>query len=98
MRKANRSSVLPSIPYLGSCKFGEVVVGQSSASYSVLQLFIANFDGEFDTSAGASFYKPNSREFDQMFLACMSWLIGMVIRWVSIASAASTVSHSRRRI
>ncbi|MBO9098952.1 MULTISPECIES: hypothetical protein [Rhizobium] len=67
MRKANRSSVLPSIPYLGSCKFGEVVVGQSSASYSVLQLFIANFDGEFDTSAGASFYKPNSREFDQMF-------------------------------
>ena len=48
MRRANRTSVLPTIPYLGSCKFGEVVVGQTAASYSVLQLFIANFDGEFD--------------------------------------------------
>ncbi len=67
MRRANRTSVLPTIPYLGSCKFGEVVVGQTAASYSVLQLFIANFDGEFDTSAGASFYKPSSRDFDQMF-------------------------------
>lgn len=67
MRRAIRSTVLPNIPYLGSCKFGEVVVGQTAENYSVLQLFIANFDGEFDTAAGATFYKPYSRDFDQMF-------------------------------
>lgn len=67
MRRAIRSTVLPNIPYLGSCKFGEVVIGQTAESYSVLQMFIANFDGEFDTAAGATFYKPYSRDFDQMF-------------------------------
>jgi hypothetical protein len=67
MRRAIRTAVLPNIPYLGSCKFGEVVIDQTARSYSVLQMFIANFDGELDTSAGASFYNPNSRDFDQMF-------------------------------
>ncbi|WP_087003252.1 hypothetical protein [Rhizobium sullae] len=67
MRKAIRSSILPSIPYLGSCKFGEVVTNFNGGTYSVLQFFIANFDGDLDTAAGASFYKPKSRDFDQMF-------------------------------
>ncbi|WP_160009922.1 DUF6656 family protein [Rhizobium sp. 18055] len=67
MRKAVRSSLLPGIPYLGTCKFGEVVTERGQDKFAVTQMFIANFDGDFDTSEGANFYKPVSRDFGQMF-------------------------------
>ncbi len=68
LRKAIRSSVLPNAPYLGSCKFGEIVTGRSQDVFAVTQMFIANFDGDLDTVAGgANLYQPRSREFDQMF-------------------------------
>mgnify|MGYP000002200019 CR=1 FL=1 len=66
MRKAIRSSIIPTVPHLGSCKFGEVVTAFNGEAYSVLQFFIANFDGELDTSGG-QFLRPRSKEFDQMF-------------------------------
>ncbi|MCJ9751408.1 hypothetical protein MOV61_11840 [Neorhizobium sp. BETTINA12A] len=68
MRKAIRSSVLPSVPHLGTCKFGEIVTGRSQDAFAVTQIFIANFDGDIDTTArGGNLYKPKSRDFDQMF-------------------------------
>lgn len=67
LRKTSRSAVLPGVPYLGTCKFGEVVASKSADYFSVTQIFIANFDGELNTSEGAAFYKPASRDFDQMF-------------------------------
>lgn len=68
LRKAIRSSVLPNAPFLGACKFGEIVTGRSSDVLAVTQIFIANFDGDLDTVAGgANLYRPHSREFDQMF-------------------------------
>ena len=67
MRKAIRSSTLQGIPYLGTCKFGEIITDRGQDKYGVTQIFIANFDGNLDTSEGANFYDPSSREFDQMF-------------------------------
>lgn len=68
MRKAVRSSILPNVPHLGTCKFGEIVTGRSPDAVAVTQMFIANFDGDLDTTAGvANLYKPRSRDFDQMF-------------------------------
>lgn len=68
MRKAIRSSILPTVPYLGTCKFGEIVTGRSEDHFAVTQMFIANFDGDLNTdAAGANFCKPRSRDFDQMF-------------------------------
>ncbi|HEY0123508.1 MAG TPA: DUF6656 family protein [Rhizobium sp.] len=68
MRKAIRSSILPGIPHLGTCKFGEIVTDRSRDMIAVTQIFIANFDGDLDTaSRGANVYKPHSRDFDQMF-------------------------------
>lgn len=67
MRKTIRSSVLAKVPYLGSCKFGEVVTARNGDTYSVTQLFIANFEGELDTTAGATFCVPTRLDYDQMF-------------------------------
>lgn len=68
MRKAIRSSILQNVPYLGTCKFGEIVTGRNQDGFAVTQIFIANFDGDLDTAArGAKFCKPLSRDFDQMF-------------------------------
>ncbi|MFA1672951.1 DUF6656 family protein [Rhizobium mongolense] len=67
MRKAIRSSILQGIPYLGTCKFGEIITDRGQDKYGVTQIFIANFDGNLDTTEGANFYNPSSREFDQMF-------------------------------
>ncbi|MBB4143169.1 DUF6656 family protein [Rhizobium rhizoryzae] len=68
MRKAIRSSILPHVPYLGTCKFGEIVTGRNQDHFAVTQIFIANFDGDLNTDvAGANFCKPRSRDFDQMF-------------------------------
>ncbi|MBB4230736.1 DUF6656 family protein [Rhizobium mongolense] len=67
LRKTIRSSLLPGIPYLGSCKFGEIVTDRGQDRYAVTQMFIANFDGDLDTSEGANFYKPVNRDFGQMF-------------------------------
>ncbi|KQV70156.1 DUF6656 family protein [Rhizobium sp. Root1220] len=67
MRRTVRSSLLPGIPHLGTCKFGEVVTDRGQDGYAVTQMFIANFDGDLDTSDGAGFYKPISRDFGQMF-------------------------------
>lgn len=68
MRKAIRSSVLPNVPHLGICKFGEIVTGRSQDVFAVTQMFIANFYGDLDTTAeGANLYKPRNKDFDQMF-------------------------------
>ncbi|MBB2711957.1 UNVERIFIED_ORG: hypothetical protein GGE53_003610 [Rhizobium etli] len=68
MRKAIRPTILPNAPHLGACKFGEIVTGRSQDVFAVTQLFIANFDGDIDTTAGsANLYKPRSQDFDQMF-------------------------------
>jgi len=68
MRKAIRASILQSVPHLGACKFGEVVTEHGPNAIAVTQMFIANFDGEINTSAGGTdLYKPRSQDFDQMF-------------------------------
>lgn len=68
MRKAIRSAILPNVPHLGTCKFGEIVTGRSQDAFAVTQMFIANFDGDVDTTGrGANLYRPKSRDFDQMF-------------------------------
>lgn len=67
MRKAIRSSVLAQTPYLGSCKFGEVLAARNADTYSVMQIFIANFEGELNTTAGATFVVPTRLDYDQMF-------------------------------
>jgi len=67
MRRTVRPSLLHGIPYLGTCKFGEVVTERGQDKYAVTQMFIANFDGDLDTADGANFYKPASRDFGQMF-------------------------------
>ncbi|MFN7102869.1 MAG: DUF6656 family protein [Pseudorhizobium sp.] len=68
MRKSIRSSILPNLPYLGTCKFGEIVTGSSPDAFAVTQIFIANFDGDLNTTTkDANLYKPKSRDFDQMF-------------------------------
>lgn len=66
LRKAIRSSILPRIPYLGACKFGEILTDRSDDKLGVTQIFITNFDTELDTRDPANFYKPVSRDFDQM--------------------------------
>jgi hypothetical protein len=67
LRKSIRSMILPNVPYLGSCKFGEVVTDRSGDKFALTQMFITNFDAELDTQKGASFYKPVNRDFSQMF-------------------------------
>jgi len=67
MRKAIRSTVLPTVPYLGSCKFGEVVLDHSESCYSVLQFYIANFEANLDTSGTSEFYQLKSKDFGQMY-------------------------------
>jgi hypothetical protein len=67
MRKTVRASLLPGIPYLGTCKFGEVVTERGQDRFAVTQMFIANFEGDLDTSEGANFYRPANRDFGQMF-------------------------------
>lgn len=67
LRRSIRSSILPQVPYLGSCKFGEVITDRSGDKFALTQMFITNFDAELDTARGANFYKPVNRDFDQMF-------------------------------
>lgn len=67
LRKSVRSSVLSKVPYLGAAKFGEVVGARHGDTYSVTQMFIANFDGELDTSRGATYCVPLRLDFDQMY-------------------------------
>jgi len=67
MRKAIKATVLQSIPYFGACKFGEILTAQEDGVSSVLQLFIANFDTDLDTTTPGGFYRPKSRHFDQTF-------------------------------
>ena len=67
MSKAVRSSVLPSAPHLGACRFGQVTVNERPTHRTMLQFFIANFDAALDTTNFEAFYKPNSKNFDQIF-------------------------------
>lgn len=67
MRKSIRASVLAKTPYLGSCKFGEILAARNGDTYSVTQIFIANFEGELDTMVGATFVAPTRLDYDQMF-------------------------------
>ncbi|MBB6179650.1 DUF6656 family protein [Pseudorhizobium flavum] len=67
MTKSVRSSVLPSAPHLGACRFGQVTVDEQSTHRTMLQFYIANFDAALDTSNFEGFYKPNNRNFDQIF-------------------------------
>jgi hypothetical protein len=66
LRKSVRSSILPRVPYLGACKFGEILTDRSDDKLGVTQIFITNFDTELDTRDPANFYKPISRDFDQV--------------------------------
>ena len=66
MRKAIRSAVLPSVPYFGLCKFGEVVADRVDDTFHITQIFITNFDGEVETSGKANFCTPINNKFDQM--------------------------------
>lgn len=66
MRKAIRSAVLPTAPYFGLCKFGEVVVERAADKFHITQIFITNFDGEVETSDNANFCTPVNNKFDQM--------------------------------
>lgn len=66
MRKAIRSSIMPGVPYPGTCKFGEIVTDRGHDKYGVAQIFIANFDGDLDTRCANSYLKPKGRDFDQM--------------------------------
>jgi hypothetical protein len=65
LRKAVRAAVLPSVPYLGMAKFGEIVCGRTEDHVAVTQIFITNFDGELNTR-NANFCTPINRQFDQM--------------------------------
>lgn len=67
MRKAIRSAVLPDAPFLGTCKFGEIIHERNAETLGVTQIFVANFHGEIDTERAGSIYRPSSPEFDQMF-------------------------------
>lgn len=67
LRKSLRSSVLPGMPHLGSCKFGEVVISREADVVAVTQVFIANFEGEIDTAATGRMFQPRTPDFAQMF-------------------------------
>lgn len=67
MRRSILASVLPEAPFLGTCKFGEILTDRGTDKFGITQIFIANFDGELNTAADAKFCKPVSRKFDQMF-------------------------------
>lgn len=67
MRKAIRSSILPDMPFFGTCKFGEIISDRSHDTLSVTQIFVANFHGEIDTLSPGSVYRPSHGGFDQMF-------------------------------
>jgi hypothetical protein len=66
LRKAIRSAVLPSAPYLGLCKFGEVLSERVGDNFHITQIFITNFDGNVGTDDNASLCVPISNKFDQM--------------------------------
>ena len=67
LRKSLRSSVLPGMPHLGSCKFGEVIISREADVVAVTQVFIANFEGEIDTAATSRMFQPRTPDFAQMF-------------------------------
>lgn len=67
MRKAIRSSILPDMPFFGTCKFGEIINERNHDTLSVTQVFVANFHGEIDTLSHGSIYRPTHGGFDQMF-------------------------------
>lgn len=67
MRKAIRSTILPDMPFFGTCKFGEIISDRSHDTLSVTQIFVANFHGEIDTLSHGSNYRPSHGGFDQMF-------------------------------
>lgn len=67
MRKAIRSAILPDVPFLGTCKFGEIINERSADTLGVTQIFVANFYGDIDTERTGSIYRPSSQEFDRMF-------------------------------
>ncbi len=60
MRRTVRPSLLHGIPYLGTCKFSEVVTERGQDKYAVTQMFIANFDGDLDTADGATVVSASS--------------------------------------
>ncbi len=66
LRKAIRSAVLPTAPYLGLCKFGEVLTDRVGDNFHITQIFITNFDGNVETSDSGSLCTPISNKFDQM--------------------------------
>lgn len=67
LRKAVRSAILPGMPHLGTCKFGEVVTSRQADFVAVTQIFIANFEGAIDTTENSKMFHPATPEFKQMF-------------------------------
>lgn len=67
MRKAIRASVVPTVPHLGTCKFGEILLPRDEDHFNVTQVFLANFNGLLDSSNPAEFCKPLTADFDQMY-------------------------------
>ncbi|MCX8999577.1 hypothetical protein NOF55_20945 [Rhizobiaceae bacterium BDR2-2] len=67
LHKAVRAATLLSAPHLGACKFGEIITDYEHDRYDLVQVFLANFSGQLDTSDTTHFLKPLSRSYDQMF-------------------------------
>jgi hypothetical protein len=66
-RQSNRPSILAGMPHLGTCKFGEIITSQNPRTIAVTQVFVANFEGDIDTSNPLKLFRPSTAGFQQMF-------------------------------
>ena len=60
--KALRPSTLKGLPYLGSCKIGEVLLREQGGQFVVNQIFMSNFEAEIDTGAEEDLFVGVSKE------------------------------------
>lgn len=60
--KALRPSTLKGLPYLGSCKIGEVLLREQAGQFVVNQIFMSNFEAEIDTGAEDDLFVGVSKE------------------------------------
>lgn len=60
--KTFRPMPLRKMPYLGSCKVGEVIVREHNGKYLVNQIYMANFEADLDTSGQGDLFHGITRE------------------------------------
>ncbi len=60
--KAMKPRALPTMPYLGACKIGEVIRGQDGDRFHVTQMFMSNFVSEISPAPNGDIFRNVKKE------------------------------------